>query len=520
MSDPLMSQQLEESAVDRGLKRADKSPFKPYVELIEEEFEESNGSCPPNIKSASANAMFKSLQYNRSIMEQYLKYMPGQVQDLLTEETTADNVSHFTRYGFEMITSLMPNLIATEIVNVHPMDRRQGQVFYQSTIAGKSVGDEVEEGDPLITPSEGSKGSIHYSDEHVPNEFFNEGDGTALKFSGFSMEPYIRSGSLEITTFDGSGNELTVQDDGSGNLIGDVGTSSTWDDSVQGGARNTVDYSDGGIFVEFSSAPGADEEILITYNTDFEKNTDGIPDVEIALDSKPIRAKSRKLNARWLLDAMYDLQQAHNRDAEQDILQSLTSYLRWEIDGEILADLQRLGKSHDTVYTFDAEPGPSKNQLTHNNDFIQLLTEMGNAIKKQTGRGAGNFVVAGMNASSLIENMDQFEREGDPLDVETSGPRRIGVLDGRYVVYQNPYYNDNEFVVGLRGQEWNNAGYAYAPYLPIYTTPTLQTADFVSQKGVATAYGKTDINAGFYRYGRLVGISGGTAKSDVTGPVA
>ena len=58
-------------------------------------------------------------------------------------------------------------------------------------------------------------------------------------------------------------------------------------------------------------------------------------------------------------------------------------------------------------------------------------------------------------------------------------------------IYNNP--------TGQGAQQYLDAGYVFAPYVPQLKTPTIFTPeDFAPRKGVMTRYGKKQINASFY----------------------
>ena len=111
----------------------------------------------------------------------------------------------------------------------------------------------------------------------------------------------------------------------------------------------------------------------------------------------------------------------------------------------------------------------------------------------------GNFVVAGINVSSLIESLGaRFVPNKGGLK---AGPHVIGTLDGRWTIVKNPFYPPDSFVVGYKGQSYLEGGYVYAPYIPLYTTPAVMLDDFVSRRGVMTSYGKKMLNPHFYARG-------------------
>jgi hypothetical protein len=58
--------------------------------------------------------------------------------------------------------------------------------------------------------------------------------------------------------------------------------------------------------------------------------------------------------------------------------------------------------------------------------------------------------------------------------------------------------------MGYKGGTFLEAGYVYAPYIPLYTTPMIVLDDFVGRKGLATQYGKKMVNPRFYSKGLVV----------------
>jgi hypothetical protein len=83
----------------------------------------------------------------------------------------------------------------------------------------------------------------------------------------------------------------------------------------------------------------------------------------------------------------------------------------------------------------------------------------------------------------------------------------MGVLQNRWTVFIDPYFPDNEILVGLKGPTFVDAGYAYAPYVPMQVTPTfLEPSNFELRKGMRTRYAKRLLNADFYARVNVTGL--------------
>jgi hypothetical protein len=63
-------------------------------------------------------------------------------------------------------------------------------------------------------------------------------------------------------------------------------------------------------------------------------------------------------------------------------------------------------------------------------------------------------------------------------------PQEISLRDSRF----NP---DKDYLMGYKGNSYLDAGYFYAPYIPMTTSPVvLDPNSFTPQKGILTRYGK------------------------------
>lgn len=84
-----------------------------------------------------------------------------------------------------------------------------------------------------------------------------------------------------------------------------------------------------------------------------------------------------------------------------------------------------------------------------------------------------------------------------------TGPHFAGTLDGRWRVYKNPYYGANEYLVGYKGDLFLDAGYVYAPYLPVFSTQLIMDETFLGRRGFATSNAKKMLNPNIYVKGSI-----------------
>jgi hypothetical protein len=271
------------------------------------------------------------------------------------------------------------------------------------------------------------------------------------------------------------------------------------------GATGTIDLNEGTVSLEFATAPEADKEITIEYRYNMDTTTVGFSQVDLDLASVSLEAFPRKLRARWLLDAGFELQKMKGIDAESELVTAMSNEIKFEIDGELLKELYK--KAAHTGFFWDCQnPQSSLSYQEYKRTIIDLFTEMSNKIFTSTKRVGANFIVAGVNVCNIIETLEEFK--ADSLGVkQINGPHRIGVLSNKWTVYKNPFYKDNDFVLGYKGTSWLDAGFVYAPYMPLYATPTQVLDDFIFRKGLATSYGQVMLNNKLYAKGSVTNFS-------------
>ena len=456
--------------------------YRQYIEPATEVFKKVKGEDMPDHTIASMAICMENLREH---------YESVKGRRGIREDTYTDAIETLQRHGFKIIAALMPSLVAEEIVSVQAMDRRRGEIYYLNFNYGTSKAG-VTKGDTMIGAKFGQQDvTTDYTsdwDYYYPTGW--TGDGAAVNFTTTARFNPIRASTVRITVTDILGNAMVVTDDGASNLVGDVGS-----------GNNTVDYTTGDVDVSFEAAVEDGTSIQLKYRYDWERmGVDGVPLVEIDIDRLGIDAVDRMMRARWLIGAAYDLEKGHGRSAQSDLMTALVSEIRHEIDAEImdmLLDAASTGGA--TTVSFDlTSPYTQVGKWEYYKELVFTLERASEAIFQETKRGIGNFIVTGQKLMSVIVGLDDFESAIGPNAQPPSGPHRRGVFRGRWVVYSNPFYPTNKFLIGWKGEGWMNAGAVYAPYMPAFTTPITALDDMRYRVGTQTAYGKSMINAKMY----------------------
>tara|TARA_R100001377_G_scaffold17642_1_gene8976 strand:- start:183 stop:1832 length:1650 start_codon:yes stop_codon:yes gene_type:complete len=252
--------------------------------------------------------------------------------------------------------------------------------------------------------------------------------------------------------------------------------------------------------------------------TDANPETDiDIPELDIALKSIPIIAKTRKLKAVWTPELAQDLNAYHSVDAEAELTSLLSEYISMEIDLEILDMLMsnasakteywsaRVGYEYDSASTTFVESSGASNAYTKNDWFQTLgnkIQSVSNAIHQKTLRGGANFIVVSPETATVLESIPGYAvgTDGDASANQFAmGVQKMGAINNRYTVYKNPYMLENQILVGFRGSNFLETGAVYAPYVPMIMTPLVyDPKNFTPRKGVMTRYAKKMVRPEFY----------------------
>ena len=147
-------------------------------------------------------------------------------------------------------------------------------------------------------------------------------------------------------------------------------------------------------------------------------------------------------------------------------------------------------------------------------NLLALINIASQDIYRTTMRGPGNWLLTSPLMAALMESAAKLEGGIAPADGPTNVGRNSieykGKFMGRYDLFVDPMYPQDEILMGYKGQNAMDAGYVYAPYIPLQQLPTVVDPEtFQPRKGLLTRYGKVQIepNNRFYRIIRVVGAT-------------
>jgi hypothetical protein len=439
----------------------------------------------------------------------------------LNEETRSTNVGSFTKYIFPILRNTFPNLIANQIVSVQPMTAPVGAVFYMDYVYGTSKG----------TTTAGSVFPRNfdptYSSEYVKGERVGTGDGVngggagaavsfTLAFSPvrpLNVNAGVRTIIREVHATTGATVQEAV-DNGAGAFTFTPAGANT---------AGALYYTNGAVSgFKFQNAPANNNHIVAFYYFDGEMSSKTVQ-ASMDVQKRPIEAKAHRIKALWSSEAAEDLNALHGIDAETEMVGAIAQEMGLEIDRLIIDDLFQ--NSTTTTGAWDRVVPPGHSEIDHLRSMLTQISYVASMIHKRTLRAPANFIVTSTEISSLLAQLtthgdtraafvSSTESPYGPMDVPMAltqhgqyGIYKTGTIMNKLTVYEDPMFTSDMMLIGLKGSSFFDAGYVFAPYIPLQVTATfLDPNDQTFRKGLRSRYGKMMLRPEYYGQLRVLNL--------------
>lgn len=220
-----------------------------------------------------------------------------------------------------------------------------------------------------------------------------------------------------------------------------------------------------------------------------------------SIDKVTVTAKTRALKAEYSMEIQQDLKAVHGLDAETELANILAAEILAEINREVLRTIYTNAQAGAQTLTttagiFDLDTDSNGRWLVEKFKGLMFQIEReANKIAKDTRRGKGNIIITSSDVASALTMaglLDIGTNLKDNLNVDDTGNTYVGVLNGRYKVFVDPYVpqsSTNYFVVGYKGSSAYDAGLFYCPYVPLQMVRAVDPRSFQPRIGFKTRYG-------------------------------
>lgn len=224
-------------------------------------------------------------------------------------------------------------------------------------------------------------------------------------------------------------------------------------------------------------------------------------EMAFSIEKLTVTAKSRALKAEYTLELAQDLKAIHGLDAEAELANILSTEILAEINREVIRTLivtavQGAQDNVTSAGTFDLDTDSNGRWSVEKFKGLMFQVEReANYIAKQTRRGRGNIILCSSDVASALQMAGILDytpalNANNGLHPDDTGNTFIGVLNGKYKVYIDPYVSGgNYMVVGYKGASPFDAGLFYCPYVPLQQVRAVDPDSFIPKIGFKTRYG-------------------------------
>ena len=352
--------------------------------------------------------------------------------------TQRADMGEFKKFCLNLTTVALPNLIASDLVIVHPMSSISGYITYVKYTAGSNKG-ETKQGDVFNDPFRLGKVDVNYTSAKVVET--------------------IAEGQTELA----------------------------WGPVVEGSVEK---FSDGQwTKVEGAYIPTAGDKVRYHYDNVVIPQKD-LPIVNAEIKSIPLVAKARRVAIYYSQIAAFQAKTDYGFDLGDQLAEKAVGQLTYEIDTEITDLLIENAEVKADLRFNKAVPyGISKAQ--HYEGFNEIV-EMGKQhIYDKTKRFAPNYMLCASNVLPVLTFIQGFKAANVS---KINGPYLAGSLNG-IKVFVTPNIAPGKFVLGVNGDDMMSSAAVYAPYMAVVPTQLLGYADGGNSQGFSTMYALEMLNA-------------------------
>ena len=359
--------------------------------------------------------------------------------------TQRADMGMFKKFALNLTTVALPNLIAHDLVIVHPMSSMSGYITYIEYQYASNKG-QTKQGDLISNP-------------------FGFGD-VDPDFTGAKVVETIAEGQTELA----------------------------WK-PVAGSVEKFTDGAWAAVEGEYT--PVAGDKVRYHYDKVVVPQND-LPMIKAEMKSLALVAKARRIAVYYSQIAAYQAKTDYGVDLGDQLAEKAVGELSYEIDTEITNMLvENAAFDADLEWSKTLPVGVSKAE--HYEGFAEILEIAKQKIYDATKKFAPNYVIC---ASNLLPVLSVVKSWNAAPAGQINGPYFAGTING-LKVFVTPNIEAGTFVVGCNGNDMMSSAAVYAPYMAIVPTQLLGYADGGMSQGWSTLYDLKMLNKNLLIRGRI-----------------
>ena len=219
--------------------------------------------------------------------------------------------------------------------------------------------------------------------------------------------------------------------------------------------------------------------------------------MNIQMVRETVEAQTRRLGARWTMEAAQDAQSQWGVDIESEVMASVAQHITVEIDQEILFNLRKLAGTAAVTYDQSQVTGVATFVGDEHAALAILINRQANLIAQRTRLGAANWAVVSPTALTILQSAttSAFARTTEGVFEAPTNVKFAGTLNNSMKIYVDTYATDaTDVMVGYKGANETEAAAFYCPYIPLTSTGVQMdpnTGEFVTS--FLTRYGYIEL---------------------------
>lgn len=252
-----------------------------------------------------------------------------------------------------------------------------------------------------------------------------------------------------------------------------------------------------GTFTAGSGIVTADGEALGTGGANPE-----IASMAMTIERKVVEAKTRALKAEYSTELVQDLKALHGLDAEQELINMLSTQIISETNREIIRKIMISAvpgaQATTTPGTFDLDQDAGGRFFAEKVKGLNFQIQRdANVIAQQTRLGRGNYIICSSDVASALAMAGVLDYnpaiQGVEL-IDEASTTFAGVMSGGIKVFVDPYLanggsNSQYLTVGFKGNSPYAAGMFYCPYQPLQLFRAVDPSSYQPRLAFRSRYG-------------------------------
>ena len=361
--------------------------------------------------------------------------------------TQRSDLGAYKKFALNLVTVALPNLIAHDLVIVHPMSSYSGYINYVEYVAGIDKGD-VKQGELFNSPF-GLGEADKKIDEKYTSARVVETVGSDGKFTP-AWTPIVKGAF-------GEGKDVKV-----------------------------VKKAGGEEFKEFTGEEitglAEGDRVAYVYNNEVIPQ-EKLPTIKAVMKTMPLVAKARRIAIYFSQFAAFQAKTDYGFDLGDQLAEKAVGQLSYEIDNEVV-DLLVENAEKSEKLRFNTVQRVGESMFERYEAFAKVIADATQIIYDRTKRFAPTYMIIASDVLPVVQFCKGFTAA--PVGA-MNGPYMCGTIGG-LKVYVSPAIEPGKFVFGVNGSDMASSAAVYAPYMPIVPTQLLGFADGTMSQGWSTLY--------------------------------